>query len=217
MAYGTVLTAALSGAAVRQLQHWRTSRLGNGHVLVPEVSAERPLLYSFRDIVALRSCVYLRRESSLQQIRIALANMANLGYREHLSEYKLASDGSSIVLTTSDSDLPVDLVRRPGQHWMLPLSDVLGPFKNQRGVEVPDLFQPRAHVEVDQDRRAGFPVITGTRVPYDTVASLVRDGVAPRDVHQWYPSVTAAAARDAVSFADYVDSYREQPAALQRA
>lgn len=207
MAYSSVLAAALSGASQNQLHHWRQSHPKTGPILEPEVSAERPILYSFRDIIALRSCVYLRRENSLQQLRRALVNLVDLGYREHLSAYRLASDGQSIVLLLPD-DPPVDLVKRPGQEWVVEMADVLRPFTNRRGVEVPDLFRPREHVEVDEDRRSGYPVIAGTRIPYDTVAGLVRDGVQPSDVADYFPAVTAEAATDAVSFADYVDGYR---------
>jgi hypothetical protein len=41
-------------------------------VLVPEISSERPILYSVRDVVALRICVQMRDEASLQKIRRAL-------------------------------------------------------------------------------------------------------------------------------------------------
>ena len=72
MSYPPKLTAALTGATIRQLSHWRSSRAPAGAVLVPEISSGRPLLYSFRDVVALRTCVRLRQETSLQKIRRAL-------------------------------------------------------------------------------------------------------------------------------------------------
>ncbi|WP_239513800.1 DUF433 domain-containing protein [Streptosporangium sp. 'caverna'] len=46
-----------------------------------------------------------------------------------------------------------------------------------------------------------------TRVPYDEVAALLRDGVPAERICDHYPSVTATAALDAADFADHVNSY----------
>ncbi|MGW0806602.1 DUF433 domain-containing protein [Nonomuraea sp. NPDC002799] len=168
MSYSPKLAAALSGATLRQLAHWRQASAGRGAVLVPEVSGTRPILYSFRDLVALRACVKLRNDASLQKIRRALDTLRDdLREHEHLSAYRLVADGSII----------------------------------------PDLLRPREHVTVDPAVRGGIPVIEGTRVPYDEVAALLRDGVPAERIADYFPSVTASAALDAMDFADYVDSY----------
>ena len=75
------------------------------------------------------------------------------------------------------------------------------------------LRAPKLGLAVDPDIRGGFPVIEGTRVPYDMVSALVRDGVAPEDVAGYYPSVSAEAASSARDFAAYVDQYRDKSAA----
>ena len=205
MAYPPYMAAALSGATLRQLGHWRRET-ESGAVLVPEISAQRPILYSFRDVVALRTCVYLRKDSSLQKVRRAIGNLRGLGEHDHLSQYTLVSDHNSIVLV--DKDTAVDLVKQPGQTVIAEMSNVLAPFINKRDIEVPALFQPRDHIVVNPEVRAGHPVIEGTRVPYETVAELVADGVAPADIETYYPAVDASAAEDAVDFAKYVNSWR---------
>lgn len=205
MAYQPLLAAALSGASVAQLAHWRKAGT-KGTVLVPEVSAERPIFYSFRDLVALRTFVYIRRDTSLQKIRVAIGNLRNLGEKDHLSEYRLVADADSIFLVQQDDAF--DLVKRPGQQVIAEMSDVLRPFLNRRDVEVPALYNPRRHVTVDPSIRAGFPVIAGTRVPYDNVVGLLADGVAPDRIATYYPAVSAAAATDAEDFAKYVETWR---------
>lgn len=85
------------------------------------------------------------------------------------------------------------------------LVDVLQPFYRD-GRHIPSLLQPRTHVTVDPAVRGGVP-IEGTRVPYDEVAALLRDGVPAERISEYYPSVTATAALDAADFADYVNSY----------
>ena len=44
-------------------------------------------------------------------------------------------------------------------------------------------------------------------MPYNAIAGLMRDGVKAEQVGDYYPAVTAEAARDAFDFARYVDSY----------
>jgi uncharacterized protein (DUF433 family) len=161
--FTTELTAALSGATMRQLQYWRSDRGDRGPVLVPEYRDGRTWLYSFPDVVALRTAVY------------------------------------------------VDLVTKPGQHREPVVMDtVFGPFRDKDGGLVRPLYEPFPHIRISPDVRGGYPVIKDTRVPYDNVATLVRDGVAPRAIRGIYPAVSAAAARDAAAFADYVDE-RTQP------
>src|SRR2546421_12246649 len=109
MAYEPKLAAALSGVTTRQLTYWRTTR-----VLVPEVSANRPVLYSFRDLVALRTFAYLRGDRSLQSIRRALRTLADMGETDHLSRYRLESQGRRSIALVKDQGA-VDLVERPGQ------------------------------------------------------------------------------------------------------
>lgn len=178
---------------------------------MPEISAVRPVLYSFRDLVALRTCVKLRSDASLQKIRRALDTLrGDLQEREHLSAYQLVTDGSTIYLV--ESDQATDLIHRKANTVIHELVDVLRPFYRD-GRHIPDLLRPREHVTVDPAVRGGMPVIKGTRVPYDEVATLLRDGIPAERIAEFYPSVSASAALDAADFADYADSYeppREQ-------
>ncbi len=207
MAYTAQMAAALSGATRRQLSHWRRDA-GAGAVLVPEISVESPrVLYSFRDLLALRVCVFLRQDVSLQKIRKAINNLRDLGESAHLSQYTIVSDGDTVLLVEGGE--ATDLVRKPGQRVLVVLRDVFEPFAVREGVVVPRLFRPRERLEVDPQTRGGVPVVSGTRVPYDLVAGLVRDGVAPENIKDYYPAVSAEAARDAADFALYMDSYSQ--------
>ena len=199
VAYEPKMAAALSGATLPQLRYWRETR-----ALLPEVSSRRPVLYSFRDIIALRTFAFLREERSLQAIRRALRTLEEIGETDHLSSYRLVKQGRKSIALVRD-DGAVDLVEQPGQELtVVKLGDVLRAFP-LGDVEVPPLLHPRRQISVDPAIRGGHPVVAGTRVPFDLVANLVRDGVPPREVSKFYPSVTAAAARDAADFADYVD------------
>lgn len=203
MAYSTRMAAALSGATMGQLRSWRQDR-GKGPILRPELSAN-PALYSFRDVVALRAFAVLRQDVSLQKVRKALATLKKFGEVEHLSAYKLVAEGDSIVLV--EDDRAIDLVRHPGQRVIATLADIFEEFAPRPGVVIPRLDRPKQHVTVDPETQGGQPVITGTRVPFDAVAELVEDGIPPEKIADYYPGVSAEAAREAASFALYVNSY----------
>lgn len=211
MAYEPRMASALSGATLGQLAYWRN---GQEQILVPEVSAQRPILYSFRDLVALRTFVFLRERRTLQTIRQALNRLRAIGEVEHLSRYKLVAQGKrSIALVQDNGDGAVDLVENPGQQLtVIKLGDIIRSFP-LGDVEVPNLEAPRQLISVNPAVRRGHPVVKGTRVSYELVAGLVRDGVPPGEIKEFYPGVSADSARDAVSFAEYVDRMEKRHSA----
>lgn len=206
MSYEPKMAAALSGASMRQLAYWRRSRGGSEPLLQPEISRDRPILYSFRDIIALRTFVSLREQFSLQKIRKALGKLRESGELDHLSRYTLVGDASTIYLVEADLDRGTDLLKQPGQQVIVEVVDVIKSYY-YRGRQVPDLLHPRPKMAIDTGVRGGEPVIAGTRIPFEDVAGLMRDGVPAEEVEDYFPSVTAEAARDALDFAEYVDSY----------
>lgn len=196
------LTSVLSGASVFQLQRWRRTEL-----LVPEVSP-RPALYSFRDVVALRTVMKLRTEATLQKVRKAFANLPEFELTKHPSEYRFGTDGKTIAVA-DDEGRWMDLVKNPGQYTLFTLADVFQPFTTKTGREVVDFVRPRRHLRVDGARMGGWPTIEGTRVAYDTVSKLMADGsMSAEDVHYFYPSVPVEAVSDAVDFAHQVSTVR---------
>jgi uncharacterized protein (DUF433 family) len=195
------IASTLTGASVETLRRWRRHRL-----FVPELHSKRPMLYSFRDVVALRSVCYLRSEISLQKIRRALTTLSEQELTQHLSEYKFATDGKTVVVWTDEGF--VDLVNNPGQFNIVTLRQIYRPFTNRANKSVVDFEHPRKRIEVVPGRLGGFPTIVGTRIPYDTVARLQQGSnpVRPEDVKRYLPGVTKAAALDAVDFAAEVQA-----------
>lgn len=196
MAFDVKLTSLLTGATPSQLERWR--RIG---VLVPETRAKRPPLYSFRDLVALRTLVFLRAQTSGQRLARAFSTMDMLALTEHPSRYSLGTDGDTIVVLDPDSHQTVDLVRNPGNAVHATFADVFRSFEDFRGRPVVDFQRPSEHLQVDLRTLGGWPTVQNTRVPYDLVAQLVdNESVFPEDVTELYPNVSAAAAQDAVEF-----------------
>lgn len=205
MAVPTQVAAALSGATYSQLVYWRSQRAGMEPLLVPEHRDGRVRLYSFRDVIALRTFAYLRERVSLQKIRDAVRTLDRLGDEEHLSAYRLYATDSSVVWADPRGD-HIDLVEQPGHlRASVALRDVFNEFRNKVEMTIRPLYRPFDEISVHPEVRGGLPVVRGTRVPYDLVAGLVRDGLPPSAVPEVYPSVHPAGARDAVKMADYVD------------
>ncbi|GAA2842597.1 DUF433 domain-containing protein [Nonomuraea rubra] len=203
--YSTVLAAALSGASVGQLRYWRRQP----PVFAPEYQTPHKVLYSYRDVVALRSITYLRQKdvTSLQDIRKSIKNLRAMGKIEHLSEYKLVRSGNTIVLV--DGDEAIDLLRAPGNAMLADLVDIFGEFDGRMGRVLP-FQQPVPGVVVDPEVLSGFPVVKGTRIGYDQVASLMDDDVPAEEISRFFPSVGAEAALAAQQFADYVRRFDVQ-------
>ena len=212
MSYSPVLAAALSGATLRQLSYWRSARSSEGPLLAPRFHRPRTRVsYSFQDVLALRTFVFLRaRDVPLQRVRRAVRSLRGMGETEHLSAYKLVAVGRDVVWKASEA---LDLTGQPGHQVIAEMVDILAAFRGAHGREVVPLFHPKPGVEVDPDVRGGYPVIEGTRVPYDLVAALLGDGLMADEVSGFYPSVWPDAARGALDFARYVDEYRPAAAA----
>ncbi len=214
MSYTAEIAAALSGASVRQLSYWRSSRSEEGPLLKPEFHKPRARVsYSFRDVLALRTFVYLRaHDVSLQRVRKAVKALRALGETEHLSAYTLLAVGRDVVWRVSEHEA-VALTAHPGQHVIAEMIDILDGFTGAHGRLVVPLLQPAPGVRVDPAVRGGYPVVDGTRVPYDLVAGLLADGMAPADIAAFYPNVTPKGTRGALAFARYVAEHRPDQAA----
>lgn len=146
MAFPIPLASKMSGASVGQLAYWRSSG-----VLKPELeNSKPPLLYSFRDIVALRTVAWLRSDHSLQSVRRALATLPELDMVEHPAKYKLVKLGKSIgVVSEGDPTHAIDLVKEPGQVTVGTLEDVFAEFESRGHRHVDPLLHPREGVEVN--------------------------------------------------------------------
>jgi len=204
MSFPADLTSVLTGATMHQLAQWRR---GDPPLLTPEHGNRPEVLYSFRDVVALRTIVKLRSQVPLQRIRKAFASLQDLDLTDHPSRYTLFTDGDSVFLVEGEE--ATDLVKKPGQRVLVTLDDVFRPFLNFRDEEVVDFIHPRPRLEVRETRLGGWPTIIGTRVPYDTVANLVATGDVPADaVSEYFPTVDPGDVDDAVDFGKQVADVR---------
>ena len=149
MAVPTRVAAALTGATIGQLVYWRIGRGVYEPMLVPEYRAGKEWLYSFRDLIALRTVVYLRERVSLQKIREATRTLERIGDADHLS--KLRALRTRRQRRVGASRWRPRRSRRPtGQlRAYAVMSDVFGPFRTDKGALVIPFREPFPHIEVD--------------------------------------------------------------------
>lgn len=205
MAFPVPIASYLTGASPRQLGYWRQPTAAAPPLLQPATRRSGRYLYSWADVVALRAIVYLRQEKSLSKIRTAVKNLRELeaDQWEHLAEYRLAATEKTIVVVTPDGTI-YDLELSPGTILeSVLMEDVLGPFTANRQ-KVPALGRPRAMLQVHPRILGGYPVIAGSRVPFDAVASLAEEGAEAAEIVEIYPSVDPRGIPDARDFAKHV-------------
>lgn len=201
MAFPLNLTSRLTGATPSQLMRWRRSGL-----VVPEVRPFRPPLYSFRDILAIRTISFLRAETSAQRVSKAFASLDLFDLTDHPSRYLFGTDGKTIFVQMDDGSA-MDLVGTPGKTQLFPFEDALGLFHNFKNQEVRPLEAPAEGISIQLRRMGGWPTIEGTRVPYDSIADLVDyQTVWPNDVEHYYPQVSATQAEQAIAFNHEVET-----------
>lgn len=206
MGYPAPLAAALSGATLGQLAYWRKRTRGHGSLLAPEYGTRPRAIYSYRDIIALRMFVQLRGKTSLQRIRKAVSWLEEQHPRTHLSTHQLQASpqGKTIVWISADGDY-FDVVERPGQAGIaVVMEDIFAPFTTAKGRVVPGLNEPAPGVSIDVEVRGGYPVIAGTRVPFDIIAGLHEDGLSGASIRSLYPSVPIEAVKGASQLAEVV-------------
>ncbi|WP_124039435.1 MerR family transcriptional regulator [Neoactinobaculum massilliense] len=98
-----------AGITYRQLDYWDRTGLVSPSIQSASGSGTQRL-YSFRDILVLKVVKRLLDTGvSLQQIRVAVAQLAEFGV-DDLARITLMSDGASVYECTSDDEV-IDLVR----------------------------------------------------------------------------------------------------------
>ncbi len=201
-AYTAERAAALSGVPKRTIYHWAKNR----H-LVPSVS-QSPLLWSYTDLLALRTIYWLRQPkkafdrevpaTSMSKVRRALEELKNL-------DLDLFEDGRPTVAVTLRGEIAVDVKALPlqraedGQYIERDLVDLLGPFEGLEGMQGPDLAWPRPTVQIVPRKISGAPHVAGTRLPTQSIFALSRRGFDLERLAKVYPFIDRKALSDSIS------------------
>jgi uncharacterized protein (DUF433 family) len=192
-AYTADRAAALSGVPKSTIHYWAR----RGH-LVPTVSAERVKLWSYTDLLALRTIYWLRQPkrtheghaipaSTMPAVRRALQALREL-------DLCLFEGDRPLVVVDRSGEVLLDpqggtLQTAGGQLVERELLDVVAPFESAEGLNGPDLTSPRAHLRIVPQKLAGSPHVDGTRIETRVLAALADRGYEAVQIAAFYPAV----------------------------
>jgi uncharacterized protein (DUF433 family) len=201
-AYTAARAAALSGVPKSTVHYW--ARKG---YLVPSISPERVKLWSYTDLLALRTIQWLRQpkrtsegheipSSTMPAVRRALAALQVL-------DLELFENGRPLVVVARDGQVLLDpsggtLQTPAGQTVARDLLDVVAPFDTVEGLRGPDLRAPRVHLRIIPLKLAGSPHVEGTRVETRALAALAGRGFESSQIAALYPAVEPHAIDEAL-------------------
>ncbi len=105
---------SLTGCTRSQLKYWRETGLVKPSIDEMEGGSRHGEMYSFRDLVELRTIKQMLDQGiSLQKIRKTLNYLKeNMGLARPLSECKLVTDGSSIFKICANSGEIIDTLKK---------------------------------------------------------------------------------------------------------
>jgi uncharacterized protein (DUF433 family) len=209
-AYPADRAAALSGVPRSTVHYWART-----NVLIPSLSAERVKLWSFADLMGLRTIYWLRQtkdadpsrpdvpRSTMPAVRRALTRLAELKvdlWTEESGPAIGVTPSGEIFTITSDGVESVHRARvLEGQYL-----DLIRPFDTP-GMAGPDLHAPRPHLRIVPGKLAGSPHIARTRIETLALAALAGRGFSPDQINSLYPDIERAAIREALELEEQLN------------
>lgn len=196
-AYRADRAAALSGVPRSTVHYWAREQ-----ILVPSVSPEKVKLWSYSDLMALRTIAWLRATktspdgqvvpaTTMRAVRRALGALAELDLDlwQDDATPSVGVDRSGQIVIAAD-DAPV----LPGGQEILDadMLDLLRPFDLGREVHGPDLVAPRPRLRIVPGKLAGAPHVRRTRIETEALAALARRGMQVAKIARLYPAIETA-------------------------
>lgn len=202
-AYIAERAAALSGVPKSTVHYWARQE-----ILVPSVSPARVKLWSYGDLMALRTIYWLRQtkqdssgreipRTAMKAVRRALSEIAELklGLWSEDDAPSVAVDRSGGIVIERDGR-----AQRPGGQSILDpdMLDLLAPFASHEGLHGPDLSVPRPRLRIVPGKLGGSPHVIHTRLESQALGALAGSGLTQAKIYRLYPDVEPAAIEDAL-------------------
>lgn len=215
-AYTAERAAGLSGVPKSTVYYWARE-----DILVPTISPERVQLWSFSDLMALRTIYWLRQPkergeghdipaTSMPTIRRALAELRQLELpvwsRCQGSAILVDRDGHVAIRGPAGIERPGGQLTEPG------LLDLTAPFETANDVIGPDLIEPRPLLRIVPGKLGGSPHVVGTRVETLALAALHDAGLSGEKIAKLYPYLDPGAITEAVDLEEQIKNNLQRAA-----
>jgi uncharacterized protein (DUF433 family) len=196
--------SALSGVPRSTVHYWARKE-----ILVPSVSASKIKVWSYTDLMALRTIYWLRRRkiseegsdipaSTMPAIRKALYLLAGLD----LDLWTVESGPS--VLVDPNGELYVNIPEtgiEAARSGLRPLDndafDLIAPLRT-RTLSAPDLHAPRPTLRILPGKLSGAPHIANTRIETLAISALAERGFDTARIERLYPKTPPVALVEAI-------------------
>jgi uncharacterized protein (DUF433 family) len=212
-AYTADRAAALSGVPRSTVHYW-----SRNDILVPSVSPTKVKLWSYTDLMGLRTIYWLRKRKTTDEgadvpattmpaVRRALEALEELDldlWSEDSGPSVRVDPNGQIFIVTPDTGPESLTGARPLDPEMF---DLIAPFET-RLARGPDLHAPRPNLRIVPGKLSGSPHIVHSRIETLTVAALSRRGYDTAKIERLYPNVRP------IAFAEAVDLERQLSANL---
>jgi uncharacterized protein (DUF433 family) len=202
-AYTADRAAALSGVPKSTVHYW-----ARREILVPSISDVRIKLWSYSDLMSLRTIAWLRATktapdghdvpaTAMSAVRRALHELLELDldlWTEDVGPNVAVDRRGKIVLSPHAQPQHADGQRLlDAQQFQL-----LRPFEITRELRGPDLVAPRPRLRIVPGKLSGAPHVHGTRIETEALAALARRGLTSDRIVALYPAIETADVREAL-------------------
>jgi uncharacterized protein (DUF433 family) len=202
-AYTADRAAALSGVPRSTTHYW-----ARNEILVPSISPTKVKLWSYTDLMGLRTIYWLRQRkvtsdgweipaSTMPAVRRALRLLGDLDLElwTEDSAPPVAVDPSGKIFVLADADTAESIY---GERPLHPdFLNLIEPFTT-RTTRGPDLQAPRPNLRIVPGKLSGSPHVAYTRLETITIASLRERGFDEGGIQRLYPKVRAIALAEAL-------------------
>lgn len=199
-AFTTEHAARLSGLSKRQLSYWDAENVF--HPSLSRGTKHQPYgrIYSFQDIVALRTLAKLRQRFSLQKLRL-LGDSLKERYDHPWSRIRFYVAGDEIVF--ADPETGAYVSAKPRNQSVLEIE--LEPIALEAESALQSDIRHREPVSIGRIDRHRYVmrnewVIEGTRIPVWIIKDLHEAGYSPSQILCEYPILTTEDIQAALAF-----------------
>jgi uncharacterized protein (DUF433 family) len=199
-AYSAERAAALSGVPIRTIYYWASHG-----IWVPMLSDQRPKLWTYADLIALRTVYWLRQEkpdvettkSTMKEVRRTIRAVATHGLS--LFDVRILVDRHGKVVFETWPGSAWEAGHSEGIQSVAPnVLDVLATFPTEEQHIGPNLVVPRPSLRIIPGKLGGEPHVRWTRIATQAVARLARDGMETADIIKLYPELTDESVGDCI-------------------
>jgi uncharacterized protein (DUF433 family) len=190
--------ARLTGLSVGQLRSWDRAGFFVPHSAYEDRRRAYSRLYSFRDVVGLRTIAVLLKEHhvSLRELKRAAHELTDRGFK-NWANIKLYVVNRQVHFRLPNSSAVEGIW--DGQYAMLPVIDVINDISDR----VSELKQRTASQfgKIEQNRYVARNswVISGTRIPTASIRRFSEAGYSVEQIMREYPTLTRQDVEEALS------------------